>query len=194
VKSTSIAIPVETIDAHGDFAPAVQPLANLLLQLSDVVCRLRNAQYVQKPVGVVDSSVGGHVRHCLDHVRALLDAIATGQLNYDDRKRGTDVEFSRIAACEEIERLLESLRELGKDRLNREIALSALMSADGAPIAVRTSVGRELAYVLAHTVHHNALVSAMVKTLGGWLPERFGYAPSTLNHERREREQTACAR
>ena len=46
-----------------------QPLIALLQQLADVVDRLDDGQYVQKPVGVVPSSVGGHVRHCLDHVR-----------------------------------------------------------------------------------------------------------------------------
>ena len=53
---------------------AALPLIRLLEQLADVIGRLTESQYAQKPVGVVESSVGGHVRHCLDHVRALIDA------------------------------------------------------------------------------------------------------------------------
>jgi len=79
---------------------AIAPLTALLSQLSDVVARLSATSYTQKPVGVIDSSVGGHVRHCLDHVRSLLDAIDTGELNYDHRQRGTAVESSCIAATE----------------------------------------------------------------------------------------------
>ena len=45
-----------------------------------------------------------------------------------------------------------------------------------------STVGRELAYVLSHTIHHNAIIGSMVKALGGVLPERFGYAPSTVRH------------
>ena len=37
----------------------VIPLVALLKELSEVVRRLSNSQYTQKPVGVVESSVGG---------------------------------------------------------------------------------------------------------------------------------------
>jgi uncharacterized damage-inducible protein DinB len=56
------------------------------------------------------------------------------------------------------------------------------LAADAEPVEVDTSIGRELAYVLSHTIHHNAIIGAMVKTLGGALPQRFGYAPSTIRH------------
>ena len=57
---------------------ATGPLIRLLRQLSIVVGKLTDSQYTQKPVGVVESSVGGHVRHCLDHVRSLLLAVEPG--------------------------------------------------------------------------------------------------------------------
>jgi hypothetical protein len=50
-------------------------------------------------------------------------------------------------------------------------------------------VGRELAFVLSHTVHHNALIAVMALTLGVSIPDRFGYAPSTIAHL----EKVACA-
>jgi uncharacterized damage-inducible protein DinB len=169
---------------------AIAPLSALLQQLLDVVTRLSDSQYTQRPVGVVDSSVGAHVRHCLDHVRSLIDAIDTGELNYDNRRRGTMVESSCGAAADQIDELLGQLQSLDDQMLDRPLNLTVLLSASDPPIRVITSVGRELAYVLAHTVHHNALVGAMVKTLGGWLPERFGYAPSTVKNM----EIKSCAR
>jgi len=167
------------------------PLIGLLHQLADVVARLPDSQYTQKPVGVIDSSVGGHVRHCLDHVRSLLDSTGSGELNYDQRQLGTSIERSGRGAAEHIDELLRELEELDDDVLDHPLNLTVLLSPDDPPIRVMTSVGREMAYVLAHTVHHNALVGAMVKTLGGWLPERFGYAPSTIKNLENSR---SCAR
>lgn len=160
-----------------------QPLIALLQQLADVIDRLDDGQYVQKPVGVVPSSVGGHVRHCLDHVRSLLEAIDTGRLNYDTRQRGTPIETDRQAVAEAVGQFVADLSLLADRVIDRDMDLTVTMSPEAEPLQVRTTVGREMAYVLAHTVHHNALIGAMVKTLGGWLPDQFGYAPSTIRHQ-----------
>jgi uncharacterized damage-inducible protein DinB len=151
------------------------PLALLMRQLSCVVEDLSDAQYAQKPVGVVESSIGAHVRHCTDHVVALLVAIDAGALDYDHRERGTAIETSRRAALWQLERI-------APEDLDRPVLLSVTLAAGQEPLRVVSSVGRELAYVVSHTIHHNALVAAMVRTLGGALPERFGYAPSTVTY------------
>ena len=173
-----------------DADPCIQPLVAVLQELSTVIERLSDAQYVQSPVGVVASSIGGHVRHCLDHVRAVLGGAASGELNYDHRERGTPVESSRQVALDEINGLSRGLRQLQAAQLQQNIQLLVLMTRDGQPVSVRTTLARELAYVLAHSIHHNALMSAMVKTLGAWHPDTFGYAPATLQHT----GQAACVR
>jgi hypothetical protein len=169
---------------------ATEPLVRLIEELVVVVGSLDERQYVQKPVGVVPGSVGGHVRHCLDHVKALLLAAETGQLDYDRRERGTPVESCRDAAIAAAAECASELRELTLEALDRSLRVDVLLTADGPQQAFRSSVGRELAYVLSHTIHHNALVGALVKTLGGQLPERFGYAPSTIAHA----QARACVR
>jgi hypothetical protein len=55
-----------------------------------------------------------------------------------------------------------------------------------------SSVGRELQYLVAHTVHHFALMAVALRTCGHRLPDEFGVAPSTLRHE--ESSNGACAR
>ncbi len=160
---------------------ACEPMIALLEELASVVAELNDAQYLQKPVGVIESSVGGHVRHCLDHVRSLLDAVAAGKINYDHRQRGTAIETSRVAVAEAIDRLIDELRTLPGDEFDSPLAMRVLVASNQPELLVKTTIGREIAYVLAHTVHHNALISAMVKTLGGKLPVEFGYAPSTIN-------------
>ena len=44
-------------------------------------------------------SIGGHVRHCLDHVAALLDGLDGGVVDYEARERGTAAEGDPAAAA-----------------------------------------------------------------------------------------------
>ena len=167
------------------------PLALLLRQLAGVIEDLTDEQYTMRPVGVVESSIGAHVRHCMDHVAALLGAVRSGVLDYDDRRRGTSIESSRTAALALLDETARRLTALTTDDFHRSLLLSVTMAAGQKAVRVRSSVGRELAYVVSHTIHHNALVGAMVRTLGGRLPERFGYAPSTVAYLEGEAQ---CAR
>ncbi|MCI0358223.1 MAG: DinB family protein [Planctomycetaceae bacterium] len=169
---------------------AVQQLITTQQELATVLDSLTDAQYRQKPVGVVPSSIGGHIRHCLDHVESLLVAARTGQLNYDHRERGTDVESCRQAALRAIERQGGQLQRLAGLSASFSVQMVALLSPASPPVVVTTSLGRELAFVLSHTVHHSALVAVMVKLLGNMVPERFGYAPATIAYL----ERSPCVR
>lgn len=168
----------------------VAPLIDVLTQLADLLTVASDEQYVAKPVGVVDSSLAGHARHCLDHVDSYLAGVVKGEMTYDDRRRGTDIETNRQAALRAIQRQIFDLRDATEWRLDQPIQLRVSMSADGNPIVVETSLGRELAFVMSHTIHHNALVGVIAKIAGIAVPERFGYAPSTLAHAEKRR----CAR
>ena len=170
-------------------ALALGALSATLHQLGDLLAAATDEQYVQHPVGVIHSSLGAHIRHCLDHFEALCSAGESGRLNYDDRQRGTPVETSRTAGLEAIARLSAGLWRLGASQLDRAVRLTPMMLENGAAIEVQSSLGRELAFVLSHTIHHNALVAAMCRTLGIPAPERFGYAPATLAHL----DAAACA-
>jgi hypothetical protein len=169
---------------------SIEPLIVVLHQLRDVLRTTSDEQYVTKPVGVVNSSMGGHVRHCLDHVDALLGGAIVGAISYDDRQRGTAVETKRSEAIEAIEQQVRDLEDLRGLPLDYPVTLRVLLAAAGPAVNVETTVGREFAFVLSHTVHHNALIAVIAKLLGVQVPERFGYAPSTLAYL----EHRRCAR
>jgi uncharacterized damage-inducible protein DinB len=175
---------------HRSEPAAVRPLVGLLDQLFDLVESLSDEEYARKPVGVVQSSVGGHVRHNLDHVAALLRGLRDGGVNYDHRNRGTDVERDRLAALAEIPRLEEELTAFPWDAVPDLVQLTALVAPDRPPVTTVTSAERELAFVVSHTIHHNALIAVMVKLIGAAVPAGFGYAPSTIIHQR----SRACVR
>jgi uncharacterized damage-inducible protein DinB len=176
-------------------APAALALAATLEQLAAVLGALTDDQYVQRPVGPVASSIGGHVRHSLDHVRCLVRGVREGVIDYDRRERGTPVESLRCAALAEIERLAGELRAIPAAAQSQRLTLVGVVTGDGPAVHVQTTVGRELVFTLSHTIHHDALVAVMVAILGVLPPPRFGYAPATLAHAARQSEESlACAR
>ncbi len=162
---------------------ALRALAGLLRQLFELIESLSDEEYARKPVGVVESSVGGHVRHNLDHVAALLHGLPIGHVCYDHRGRGTDVERDRRTALDTILRLEGALFAFAWGEIPQLITLSALVAPDLPPVLAQTSPARELAFVVSHTIHHNALVRVMVRALGADVPADFGYAPSTIAYK-----------
>src|SRR5262245_58440069 len=104
VSSTFQEIPTPEL-ATGDAQQLADSIGQLLEQLHELVDALTDAQYTQAPVGTITSSVGAHVRHCLDHVRELVRGMTSGYMNFDQRDRGTGIETSRKLAMREIEHL-----------------------------------------------------------------------------------------
>lgn len=170
--------------------PAATALAGVLDGVARVVSSLSAMQYAARPVGEFDASIGGHVRHCLDHVRILLLAAESGCLDYESRRRGTPIEASLPAALAALARLREEVLALPAAALDRPVLVLDRVAADGGPIGARSTLGRELMFVVSHTTHHNAIIAAMVRRLGLGIPEEFGYAPSTVVFL----EGAACAR
>jgi uncharacterized damage-inducible protein DinB len=186
-RRTNVTESVSTAPCEPEAVPA---LLGLLGQLFDLIESLTDEEYTRKPVGVVESSIGGHVRHNLDHVAALLRGLHTGRICYDHRDRGTDVERDRRAALDAILQLEDELRTFPWAQVPHLAALSALVTPDRAPVVALTSPDRELAFVVSHTIHHNALIRVMVNVIGAEVPADFGYAPSTISHKR----SRTCAR
>ncbi len=157
-------------------------LDTLLGQLAELLAATSDEQYVQRPVGAIASSMGGHIRHCLDHFAAFCGGATTGRIDYDDRRRDTPVESIRAAALTEIVALRQRLALLDRSFLARTVRVRSMIAGDGTSIETVSSLGRELSFVLSHTIHHNALIAAMCQMLGVRPPSRFGYAPATLAH------------
>jgi uncharacterized damage-inducible protein DinB len=147
--------------------------------------------YVSRPEGGVSGSVGAHVRHCLDHVRAVLDAAEGARLSYDHRERDTVLENDRTLGILALRHQSHRLEALAGRPADQPMRLDAQVACDGATVDVASSLGRELVFVLQHTIHHQAIVALLLAARGVAIPPRFGYAPSTI---KRHAEQYASAR
>lgn len=178
--------------------PTLQPLFDLLHQMRTMIERLEDADYARPAPGRTSGGIGGHVRHCLDHVAALLAGVRTGLCAYDRRQRGTDIESSRAAAIDAITNMMIEVLHLDAAALDSEVLVETQLDPDGAMVISRSTVCREVAFVVSHTIHHHAIVGQMMKAWGLETAPRFGLAPATpLDFARGapiERGALACAR
>jgi uncharacterized damage-inducible protein DinB len=160
--------------------PAVCALAELLKDTARVVAQLAPEEYTDSDVPGISGSIGGHVRHCLDHVRALELGIGRGLVDYDARHRDVRIESEREVAVRSLLAAAARLQEVPSEALGRMVVVRGLIAADGPVVEAVSSVARELAFVVSHTIHHNAQIALLAHRLGSSrLPHRFGVAPST---------------
>jgi hypothetical protein len=150
-----------------------------------------DAQYVEVIRPQFMSSSGAHMRHILDHYRALTRAGVDGMIDYEARERGGQIERSREAASSALDEVESWLRRvdpalLSLPRLMRtEVQLSARRVE-----TIPTTLARELVFAASHAVHHYAMIAQVCAYQRVRLEPCFGVAPSTRSHLR----AAACAR
>jgi uncharacterized damage-inducible protein DinB len=179
----------------------LQTLVELLDEMRRLVEALDDVQYALPAAGRSAGGIGGHVRHCLDHVTAWLTASCTGVCAYDRRARGTDIETNRRAALRAIGEVSAVVATVEPAVFDRDVTVETQLDRSGTMMTTRSSVGRELVFVTNHTIHHNAIVAQMLQARGLDAAPRFGLAPSTPNDRRNRRaadapigsEAVACA-
>jgi uncharacterized damage-inducible protein DinB len=157
----------------------VLALIERLEDLADLLDRTSDFDYRWTPPGGVSGSVGAHVRHVLDHVTALIAVDRGGTLTYDHRQRDAALEQSRLVGIAALARAATDLRVRIDYWTERPVALQAIVRRGGPALAIATSLGREVVFVLQHTIHHQALIALLLNERGVTLPTQFGYAPST---------------
>jgi uncharacterized damage-inducible protein DinB len=123
---------------------------------------------------VFSSSIGQHIRHCVEHYEEFLHAVnEQREIDYERRPRDPNVETDPAEAVARIEKIRAVLR-------SPSLECHELRVWDnGSLAAARSSVSREIQFLLSHTVHHFALI---VSLGGRQVPDNFGMAPSTLKH------------
>src|SRR5205085_8409813 len=113
----------------------------------------------------------------------LLAADASTTMSYDRRRRGTTIEHDPAEALQQILRLKAALERWATRSLDQPIRVSSLIDPSGASLIGWSTLGRELAFVLSHTIHHQATIAAVLALHGVQPPPGFGYAPSTPRHD-----------
>jgi uncharacterized damage-inducible protein DinB len=166
---------------------AIQSNLVLLHQGTALLAALGEERYTQKLALCFNASIGGHVRHVIEHYQSFFRGLDDADIDYERRARDPLIESDSIYATNHLEAIAQRLDELG-GLANRGL-LYCVETAPG--IATATSLLRELEFLLNHTVHHYALIAIMARLQDVKPEPTFGIAPSTLRYQR---AQTSCAR
>ena len=110
---------------------------------------------------------------------ALVSYAGVSELSYDSRLRGTPVETEPGVAVAEIDRLCALLERLESAPLDRPVHLRSVTDREGRSLSTASTLGREVAFVIQHTIHHLAIVAVLLDQMGVQVPADFGLAPST---------------
>ena len=153
-------------------------LSTTLDQLADAIRPLTTNEYTARDWRS-SGSIGAHVRHCLDHVSALEYGMVTGDVCYDRRERNTVVELDPRLGHSRLRRASARFAAYGDRLAEQPVTLVAQIGSDGASIRVPSTVGRELAFVISHTIHHSALIAVLLEHADRDVPDRLGLAPTT---------------
>lgn len=162
-----------------------------LEQAVHLVENLTDTQYADPAPLKMGSSVGAHLRHCIDHYDNALAGIPRQRIDYDARRREVRLETSRVDGLAKLRELAEGLRaisELPDQRLM--VKMDCGDEETEACWWTESSIRRELQFLISHTVHHFAIIKMALTAAGLTVGADFGMAPSTLRYHQ---GATACA-
>lgn len=178
----------------------IEANVHYLKQAAELVDRLNDGFYARSEPIFYNSTIGGHLRHCLEHYESFTQGLVQGRIDYDVRPRDemvenrTQVAYQRIATIVAELLAIEAQEDAGSIPIqSRELLVKmdcgGLRECAEAPgnAAEETmwqlsSVGRELQFLVSHTVHHFAMIRGICQSAGEELSEHFGMAPSTLRY------------
>ena len=162
---------------------ASDALAGALDKIHVLVRSVDDQQYVRTGMVGFSSSMGAHVRHCIDHVDALLLGLQEcpdREIRYDRRERGTRIESDRSEALESCIDRRDQVLQIDPASLEGPVRVLAMVTPEDPEMLFDSTGMRKLLYVFHHTVHHLALMAAHAEHLGVSLKRDLGRAPATL--------------
>lgn len=137
------------------------------------------------------SSCGEHMRHILDHFVAIMNMHKLGEIDYDKRQRGSNIETDISKALSQIADINNWISTLKLSELEKKHIMKTEVSVNSkACSTVSTTLGRELIFASSHAIHHFSIISIIMKMQNFEMKDDFGIAPATASYLRSE---TLCA-
>ncbi|OCH75229.1 hypothetical protein A6E14_11280 [Vibrio genomosp. F10] len=179
VLSTQSLIPERDGDAE---APIMSPVISGAIETLDqglqFLTRITDAQYGYDAQPYLSSSIGQHFRHWLDIFHALFQE--GSHVDYNQRRRGHEVETQRQIAIEEILYFIERLKTTKTSDLIAPVVIATEVSLKKSKVCLMSSTfERELTFAALHANHHFAMAKVVTTLLAIETSDDFGLAPAT---------------
>lgn len=159
--------------------PIKKDISRLCLLMDNLDDRL----YVEPLPLIFGATIGQHVRHMLEFYGCILVDTNQELICYDNRKRDLSIEIERAVALAVADKLVESLEEI---MIDRKVCIQANYSLeDQHDVFLTSTLFRELAYALDHSIHHQAIVKVGLADRPHILEKMndLGVAPTTLRYQ-----------
>ena len=151
-----------------------------LTALQEVLSQSDDQEYLEVSKPAFQSSLGQHARHIVEHYQCFFSQLKDQKsLNYDLRCRDPRLEVDRQFCLQQIDQMIKMLNKF------QTLDFDLQLSDDYSQYEARSSLCRELMFLVSHTEHHNAMIAAMKRLSGCAVDEKFGVANATLNHKER---------
>jgi heat shock protein HspQ len=155
-----------------------------LIEIKQLISQLSNQQFTQQSNLLSKATIGQHVRHILEFYQSVLTNLNAEIINYDNRKRDFLIETNIDFAIQTIDFLHYKLAAEIKD--SQRILKGNFSVFEGKETLIKTTLFRELAYCLEHSIHHQALIKVGLLELNcnSFINENFGLAPATIRYKK----------
>lgn len=153
-----------------------------LLQIKELLLSITKNQYNAKPEVLSGATIGQHIRHILEFYLLLISGSLKEKISYDNRERNLELEINPEKALDTIEKLIPDINQIVE---NNHILFKADFTISGVEEnIIKSSVARELAYCIEHSIHHQAIIKAGLIALGlqHLTNKYFGIAYSTIRY------------
>ncbi len=163
-----------------------KPAKENLEQIKSLLESIKTEDYTKKSEILSGATIGQHIRHILEFYLLLITGSFSGKLSYDKRERDLHIETDPGFALGIISRLLKGIDTLDE---NQPLIFEGDFTVEGEETsATQSSVGRELAYCIEHSIHHQAIIKAGLISMGLCGPEyeQFGVAYSTIRYREKK--------
>jgi hypothetical protein len=133
------------------------PIRNDIIRIYKLVTSLDQTHYVQPVAAMLGSTIGEHVAQILEFYSCILQTSNENLIIYAHREQNPEVETNPDAAILLIHGLLKNLNAIVVDK--KVLVQKNYSEHDGEEVYLSSSLFRELAHALDHSVHHQAIVT-----------------------------------
>jgi hypothetical protein len=157
-----------------------------LLKVHELIRSIEDSLFVEELPILSNATIGQHVRHILEFYQAVVNRVMASEMSYDDRIRNRELEINRQKT---IDLICDLQLLVSQHKLDLPLILKANYSLGNEEyLRFTSSVERELAYALEHSIHHQAIIKIGLnsKPVEMEFVRSLGVSPATARYRQKE--------